>query len=328
MRYTSFQSLNLGLLGSTSSIVALACAMGSLACSAEDPQPIMTGTGATQPGIVQPQAMSTSTADTTMPVGTTPVQPGPAGQPSATVPMPGGTDATTTPPPTGTTPGGGLPMPGAGDPGAGAPTTSAAPTAATPPADTAPESMTPEPEPSTGSGTASGEGNLLQANADFWIGGNTNGVGVEGAWYPYDDGETEVELAMVGDAVCLTGTMAAGEDPATQWGAGMGLILNDAGSNKQDEWDGSSYAGFSFTADITSETAVTLEMVTSDADPPHEATLKNGSNTVRWSDVAQPSWASDTTSFDESTLLKLQFKVARSTATNDFELCISNLTVE
>jgi hypothetical protein len=181
----------------------------------------------------------------------------------------------------------------------------------------------PEPEPAAAGGT----GNDLVPNNDGWVGPTTNGVGVEGAWYTYDDEETTgLALAVADGVACVSGTSDAMEDPETDWGAGLGFSLKDEAI-----WDGSAYSGFSFTASITSDTDVSVELKMQGVDASHAATIKAGSNTISWSDVAQPDWvtAADAEAFDESKLLALQFKIPRTDAgTNAFEVCISNLSVD
>jgi hypothetical protein len=60
----------------------------------------------------------------------------------------------------------------------------------------------------------------------------------------------------------------------------------------------------------------------------HGATIASGRNTVLWTDVAQEEWVEETDSFDPSELVSLRFQIPSSMdERNDFELCLSNLTV-
>lgn len=303
---------------------AAALCQGALfACGEEAPAPINSSdsvtnedgpmpSGTPQPsttvGMLSPSPMAT------LPPAAPPPQATGTAQPMGTVPPSGGTSNPLTPPmpPVNT-----QPMP-----------TTAQPTPTIPPSTPTPvDTPAVEPEPAP---VAGGEGNLLVPNSDGWIDASTNGVGVKGGWYAYDDGNTTgyEEIVVTDGEVCMSGTNALQEDPADQWGSGMGLVLNDGGEGVQDPWDGSAYAGFSFAATISADSPVTIEVVMDGVDPPHEATLSSGANTINWSDLAQPDWATDTTTFDPSEITKVQIKVATlTTGTVEFDVCLSDFTV-
>jgi hypothetical protein len=178
----------------------------------------------------------------------------------------------------------------------------------------------------------SGEGNVLTPNEDLWVGPTTNGVGVTGSWYGYQDDDTSgcCEDLLTWDAgtVCMAGTTAAMADGV--WGAGMGFTLNE-----EEIWDGSSYNGFSFTAevesDVTIQVRVKLATTAVDDGAEHYVDLENGANTINWSDLEQPAWYTesyDAVPFDPADIEALQFHVPAGTDANTFSVCISSLTIE
>ncbi len=184
-----------------------------------------------------------------------------------------------------------------------------------------------EPAPAAG-----GEGNVLTpAGSDLWVAAESNGVGVKGSWYGYQDEFTtdccEDMLTLEDDAVCMSGSTAAGEEGNYDiWGAGMGFNFNDS-----DPWDGSAYSGVSFTATVDSaaDVKVIMKMGTTavEAGGEHFVALKSGANTISWTSVAQPDWA-ETVAFDPSDIEAMQVQVGTGDgAANPFTVCISALTV-
>jgi hypothetical protein len=185
-----------------------------------------------------------------------------------------------------------------------------------------------EPEPPA----PAGEGNLLTPNEDLWVGPSSNGVGVTGSWYGYQDEATtgccEDLLTWDAGTVCMAGTTAATADGV--WGAGMGFTMNE-----EEVWDGSAYSGFSFTAtvesDVTIQVRVKLATTVVDDGAEHYVELQSGVNTINWTDLAQPAWyteSNDEVPFDPSDIEALQFHVPAGTAENAFSVCISELTIE
>ncbi len=306
MEYANPRFLNFGLLGS---LLAL-----SAACSAEDPQPINQGpsnaaAGPTSGGTVQPGPG----------ISPTPVTPGTPTIANAPVPTPVTPQAQPT---------ANMPVPAQPVMPTAAVPTSVTPTAA--PVETAPTAAEPAaPAPAAAGG---GEGNaLVPVGSDLWVGADTNGVGVVGSWYGYQDASTtgccEDLLTLEEGTVCMAGETAAAEPGNYDiWGAGMGFNFNDS-----KPWDGSAYSGVSFTATIDSaaDVKIIMKMATTavEAGGEHFVVIAAGANTISWTTVAQPDWAA-AVAFDPSDIEAMQVQVGPGDgAANPFTVCISDMTV-
>jgi hypothetical protein len=334
MKYTHAKFLH--TLGATLALGSMA-----IACGADAPPPPASGIAPATTGTVPPASTTGAAVPTgtgaAVPTSTAPVPPPATGTPTTpvTTPTTAPTDTvapTTTPTVTGaptTEPD--RPMPG--QPTVGTPTATTPtmmPTGGTTvPPDVLP-TMTPEEEEDPP--VATGEGNALVPTEKLWIAANTNGVGVVGSWYEFHDAKSsDVAIAAVDGVVCLTGAvavMADAEDYDT-YGAGMGLNLNN-----EDPWDGSAYGGVSFTAEVTSNNPVEVRFPIKGIDDgkEHYVELKNGSNSISWSDLEQKQWVIDEGSdeaFDAETILGMQIAVvANLDDEGDFSVCISDLVVD
>lgn len=232
-------------------------------------------------------------------------------------------------------PGGAAAMPGGAGTSSGAATSPAATTDTTPPADTDVEMADPEvSEEEDEPAAVRGEGNALVPTESLWVSLGSNGVGVEGSWYGYEDEETtgccdKLLEWSEGGMVCMAGTTAEREEGNYDiYGAGMGFNFADA-----DAWDGSAYSGVSFTATMTSDADVLVKVkmsstsVTDGAD--FFVPLKSGNNSIGWDDLEQPDWLEDPDEFDPSDIEAIQFHVEPGDGgPNDFEVCISDLVVD
>jgi hypothetical protein len=110
------------------------------------------------------------------------------------------------------------------------------------------------------SGIGTGTGNLITHDSTGWVAGTSNGVGIQGSFYPYGDftqtpmpGDTTVTVdpfAAATGTVCISGTASAvlGEDYTRYYGGGVGLNLADPGGMAgAGPWTRGSVTGFSFT---------------------------------------------------------------------------------
>jgi hypothetical protein len=105
----------------------------------------------------------------------------------------------------------------------------------------------------------SGMGNVITHDSTGWVAGSTNGVGIQGAFYPFGDytgmpaGTTTVTLdpfEAASSTVCLSGVASAvlEEDYTRYWGGGLGLNLGDPGGMVGPQpWTRGTVTGFSFT---------------------------------------------------------------------------------
>lgn len=113
---------------------------------------------------------------------------------------------------------------------------------------------------------STGMGNLITHDSSGWVAGSSNGVGIQGSFYPYGDfttmplpGDTTVTLdpfeAATG-TVCLSGVASEVQTPAgatmpdygRYWGGGLALNLADPGGMAgAGPWTRGPVTGFSFT---------------------------------------------------------------------------------
>ncbi len=313
--------LNLGIVGGA---LAVACSADSPNTTAQPAtpgatapmQPSTLATNPVTPGIVMVTPSTQPIATTPQPVATSPgVQPTVA--PGATVGAPPGTQQ-----------GPGLPMPPVG----GTPTAQGtAPAQVDPGPAQSPQPAAPEPEPDPT--PAGGEGNMIIPNDKGWVAVSTNGVGVQGSWYDYQDDVTEdFERTVESGTVCMTGTTAeAEEDNYDIYGAAIGFNFND-----EDPWDGSAYSGISFTATVDSDADVLVKLTMAKTKVvdggEHFTTLRSGKNSIDWSDFEQPSWVADNgddEDLDPSDIAAIQFLVQPGpTGPNPFSVCISDMAIE
>ncbi len=245
-----------------------------------------------------------STSDDPLPAPTADEDPAPPAAPTAT------SEPSPTPTSTGEMPTEEVPVPTAPvDP----PPTTPIPTDSMP--------MDPQPVPR--------EGYDLVPTDSLWVEPSTNAVGVMGSWYGFQDEYTtdccEDTLSLNAGAVCISGTTAASElGNYDIWGGGMALNFND-----NDPWDGSAYSGIEFNAAVESDVIVLVKLIMPGMpqDEEHFVELVPDMNTVLWTDVAQPDWATPIR-FDPSELVSIEFVVPPGDgAPNPFSLCISKMRI-
>lgn len=332
MKYTHAKFLQ--TLGATLALGSMA-----IACGADAAPPPGSGIAPASTGTIPPTSTTGAAVPTgtgaAVPTSTAPVPPPATGTPTTpvTTPTTAPTDTvapTTNPttPVTATTAEPDRPMPG--QPTVGTPTTTTptmTPTGgATVPPDVLP-TMTPEEEEDPP--VATGEGNALVPSDELWIAATTNGVGVVGSWYDFADKKSTVtSITAVDGVVCIagnTGIKATDDD----YGAGMGLNLND-----EKEWDGSAYSGVSFTAEVTATDDSMIKVRfpmpdLADTGKEHFIYLKSGTNSISWSKLEQETWVEEPEDFDPSAILSMQIAVpANEDAENEFTICISDLVVD
>lgn len=200
--------------------------------------------------------------------------------------------------------------------------------------------------PSTGGSTASGNSVPITPDPTGWVEGSTNVVGIQGAWYSYNDCTTspgdctmnqipvEGSFDNVGGKMCTSGTTAAVADQtefSLKWGAGIGLDLNNSGGTDAMKmpYDATAHGvvGFSFTISGTNATGLRFNITSVAAgDNSHFVSAAMGENTVMFSDAMQGSWVTTKTPLDPTQLLAIQFQIPsvlnQSVA---FDFCVENL---
>jgi hypothetical protein len=199
---------------------------------------------------------------------------------------------------------------------------------------------------SSGGSTASGNSVPITPDPTGWVEGRTNVVGIQGAWYSYNDCTTspgdctmnqipvEGSFDNVGGKMCTSGTTAAVADQmefSLKWGAGIGLDLNNSGGTDAMKMpydaDAAGVVGFSFTISGTDATGLRFNITSVAAgDNSHFVSAAMGENTVMFSDAMQGSWVTTKTPLDTTQLLAIQFQIPsvlnQSVA---FDFCVENL---
>lgn len=232
-------------------------------------------------------------------------------------------------------------------------------------------------------GTGGTNAGALMPNADGFIAIDTNTVGVQGAWYAYGDwwgnpADPSMPIAGMGDCptkggytqdvcssitmptpgmpfgntggvMCTTGTVAKVVDMmySAIWGAGIGLDLNNAGSDGgtgKNPWNATAngVTGFSFHIDMPPtggqmrvEFPTDVALGTTDINAAYWGGAGNnlspikagGDYTFHWTDVGGPMYLTSPMAFDPTHILSIQFHVVSNTSsTIPFNYCISNLT--
>lgn len=196
-----------------------------------------------------------------------------------------------------------------------------------------------------------GTGLTIAPQADGWVPGNSNGLGIQGAFFVASDADAnptgttiELDTATTPGSVCVSGTLAAiaDEDFTTYWGAGVGLNLRQvlpAGGGEALPASGWSRAtpsgnvsGFSYA--ITANGGVPLPGLRFTVDFVGKAQadtfcdpIEPGATSTQLSAVGQSCWTQPTTiQLPATDLLTIQWSLLPSqTATTPFDFCISNV---
>ena len=201
--------------------------------------------------------------------------------------------------------------------------------------------------PATGGGGTVTPGSTvaLMPDATGWVQGTDNSVGIQGAWYSYNDCADspgactmnhlppEGEFPNMGGSMCTSGAtavVAAEAEFSMKWGAGIALDLNNSGGTMGVKMpynaDMNGVIGFSFT--LTGTAPGLRVNFTSPAvgDNSHFVTAATGAQDALFSEAMQGSWVTAKTELDTTQILAIQFQIpsalSRSVA---FDFCIENL---
>lgn len=188
---------------------------------------------------------------------------------------------------------------------------------------------------------------LLTVDPTGWVDKGGNSVGIQGAWYAYDDCANSPGACTLnhtppsgsfentGGKMCTKGTTVAVKaeaDFSKQWGAGIALDLNNSGgaNGQKMPFDAQAANVIGFFMNITGTAPGLRINITSvpTGDDSHFITAKTpGENTVELSKVNQGSWVTAKTPLDTTQLLAIQFQIP--TVMNkavDFDFCVEGLS--
>jgi hypothetical protein len=192
-----------------------------------------------------------------------------------------------------------------------------------------------------------GTGNLIMHDGTGWVPGGSNGLGIQGSFYPFSDmASGGVTTVTMGDfAASPTSACASGSASQVQmgnfgmfWGGGIGLNLADAGNMMGAiPWNRGTVTGFSFT--ITGPTIppgeqMRFKVTTFEGGAANDSgycvTAAPGANTFTFDELIAECWGGgvDLTALaDTVPIVSLQWQVATTAdGPTDFNFCIENLT--
>jgi len=201
-----------------------------------------------------------------------------------------------------------------------------------------------------GAAIPTGSGNVITHDAEGWVAGNTNGLGIQGSFYTISDatnappGVTTVTIddLTTPTTVCTSGIASQVPDDTSYgqfWGGGVAFNLADPGGMAAAPagWTRNTVTGFSFT--LTGPTVPAGEQMRFKAttleggvvnDNGYCTTAATGANSVQFGDLVNECWTggAGAPALGAATqLVSLQWQVATVTASSTpFDFCIENLT--
>ena len=178
-----------------------------------------------------------------------------------------------------------------------------------------------------------------------WVDVGGNSVGIQGAWYSYNDCADSPSactlnhtpptgsFANTGGKMCTKGTTVAVKaeaDFSNQWGAGIALDLNNSGgaTGQKLPYDAQAANVIGFFMNITG-TAPGLRINITSASTGDNSHFVNGvvgANTVELTKAKQGSWVTTKTPLNPAELLAIQFQIP--TVMNravEFDFCVEGL---
>jgi len=183
-------------------------------------------------------------------------------------------------------------------------------------------------------------------DATGWVDRGGNTVGIQGAWYSYDDCNDSPgactknhlppsgSFPNTGGKMCTSGTtvaVASQADFSKQWGAGIALDLNNSGGDAgvKQPYNAQTNNVIGFSMKITG-TAPGLRINITDVPSGDNANFVPGvagqDNTVLFTQAKQGSWVTMKSPLDTTRLLAIQFQIPSvMSKTQDFNFCVENL---
>jgi hypothetical protein len=199
-----------------------------------------------------------------------------------------------------------------------------------------------------GGAIPTGSGNALTHDAEGWVAGTTNGLGIQGSFHTISDtagsppGVTTVALDDLSTptTVCASGeaSQVLMEAYGQYWGGGVGFNLADPGGGAgPGPWTRNTVTGFSFTLTgpaIPAGEQMRFKATTFEGGVVNEdgycTFATAGANTVQFGDLVSECWTggAGAPALGAATqLVSLQWQVATVTAASTpFDFCIENLT--
>jgi hypothetical protein len=195
-----------------------------------------------------------------------------------------------------------------------------------------------------------GDGVALTPQADGWVPGESNGLGVQGAFFSASDADAnptgttiDLDTATTLGSVCVSGSLAAIADMdfATYWGATVGLnlrqVLPPGGGEAlpASGWPRTTPEGtvsaFSYTITANNGVALpelrfTVDFVGKAAGDTYCDPIAPGGTSTALTEVVQSCWEPTTVTLPAADLLAIQWSLIPSqTAAVPFDFCITNL---
>lgn len=189
-------------------------------------------------------------------------------------------------------------------------------------------------------------GDPLTPDPTGWVDPTTNDLGIQGAWYAYDDCKDspgdcttdhqppEGSFPNEGGKMCTSGATATVNTEAEfsmKWGAGIALDLNNSGGEMgmKMPYDAAANGvrGFTFTlSGMAPGLRVNFPTPATSTDSHFKAPAGTGQITVLFSEAQQGSWVTNKSDLDQSQILAIQFQIpsVMGMAVN-FDFCIENL---
>jgi hypothetical protein len=181
--------------------------------------------------------------------------------------------------------------------------------------------------------------NLIASNG--WVDGASNGLGIQGALFTYQDGTLRTEIAAVAEAgtgtgYCVSGSVAEvlNMDFSGTWGAVAALNLNQAvGSEAVGPYDAAAHAVVGFGFDIVGDTAGALRFVVKQH-LVHDGFCINNvpscgtgcSVEFLLEDLTQNCWTPGGATPDPTSLSALEWQItAKAGSPTPFDYCIENI---
>lgn len=194
-----------------------------------------------------------------------------------------------------------------------------------------------------------GTGLALIPQADGWIPGASNGLGIQGAFFAASDADAnatgttlEFDTATTPGTVCASGSLAAVVDAdfETYWGGSVGLNLHQVipptggDALPASAWSRATPAGnvtgFSYTITANGGTPLpnlrfTVDYVGKAAADTYCRDAIQASTSTQFSQVIQSCWTAGGAVLPAADLLSIQFSIVSGDAPVPFDFCISNL---
>lgn len=193
---------------------------------------------------------------------------------------------------------------------------------------------------SAGAGTEipTGTGNVITHDAEGWVAGTSNGLGIQGSFYTFSDatsgGATTIAIdTTTPTRACVSGTASAVPDAmsfGTFWGGGLALNLADpGGGGALGTWQRGAVTGFSFTiSGPTIPPGLRFQASVSEAGPTYCGDVVAGPSSVQLSTLIVNCYEAGGMPLPATQAIQsLQWQVVTVIGeATPFDFCVENLT--